>query len=86
MAKYRIDYYKADYIEVEAADCVELRRKAMQQAPFDYDYYEVEEIDEFEEEEEEDGEVEPPLYSPPPNSIGGQMVRKMIEEYERKQH
>lgn len=53
MAKYRIDYYKTDYIEIEAEDCVELRRKAVQCAPFDYDYYEVEEIDKFEEEEVE---------------------------------
>jgi hypothetical protein len=27
----------------------------------------------------------PPTYSPPPTSIGGQMVRKMIEFYERAQ-
>ena len=82
MAKYRINYYKEDYIEVEAKDSSELRRKAIQGAPMDYDYYETEEIDEFEEEDDEE-ETEPPHYSPLPNSIGGQMVRKMIEFYER---
>lgn len=54
MAKYRIYYYKEDCIEVEAKDSSELRRKVVQGAPFDYDYYEVEDIDEFEEEEEND--------------------------------
>lgn len=54
MAKYRINYYKEDYIEVEAKDSSELRRKAIQGAPMDYDYYETEEIDEFEGEEEEE--------------------------------
>ena len=53
MAKYRINYYKEDYIEVEAKDSSELRRKAVQGAPMDYDYYESEEIEEEEEEGEE---------------------------------
>ena len=48
MAKYRISYFKEDYIEVEAKDSSELRRKAIQGAPMDYDYYEAEEIEEFE--------------------------------------
>ena len=48
MAKYRIVYFKEDYIEVEAKDSSELRRKAVQGAPMDYDYYETEEIEEFE--------------------------------------
>ena len=52
MAKYRIFYYKTDYIEVEAKDSSELRRKVMQNAPMDYDYYETEEIKEFEGEDE----------------------------------
>lgn len=51
MAKYRIYYFKEDYIEVEAKDSSELRRKAIQGALMDYDYYEVEEINEFEEED-----------------------------------
>lgn len=51
MAKYRIVYYQCDYIEIEAKDCSELRRKAVQCAPFNYDYYEVEDIDEEEESE-----------------------------------
>ena len=54
MAKYRIIYFKEGYIEVEAKDSSELRRKVVQGAPFDYDYYEVEKIDEFEGEEEEE--------------------------------
>ena len=48
MAKYRIWYFKEDYIEVEAKDSSELRRKAIQCAPMDYDHYETEEIEEFE--------------------------------------
>ena len=51
MAKYRIVYYQCDYIEIEAKDSSELRRKAVQCAPFNYDYYEVEDIDEEEENE-----------------------------------
>lgn len=52
MAKYRIWYFKEDYVEVEAKDSSELRRKAIQCAPMDYDYYETEEIEEFEGEDE----------------------------------
>ena len=77
MAKYRINYYKEDYIEVEAKDSSELRRKAVQGAPMDYDYYETEEIDEFERTEERQKS------DPMPTSIGGMMVRQMIEKYER---
>ena len=44
----------------------------------------TEHIEEYESEEEgKQKEKEPPLYSPPPQSIGGQMVRRMIEMYER---
>jgi hypothetical protein len=53
MAKYRIIYYKEDYIEIEAQDASELRRKTIQCAPFDYDYCEAIEIETF---EGEDGE------------------------------
>lgn len=45
----------------------------------------IEHINEVEREEEMASEVvaDPLQYSPPPNSIGGQMVRRMIEMYER---
>jgi hypothetical protein len=45
----------------------------------------IEHINEVECEEEKREKKEPLTYSPPPRSIGGMMVRKMIEEYERKQ-
>ena len=51
MAKYRITYYQSDSIEIEAKDRSELRRKALQCAPFNYDYYEVEDINEEKENE-----------------------------------
>ena len=44
----------------------------------------IEHIEDYERIEEKQEEKEPPLYSPPPQSIGGMMVRKMIEEYERR--
>lgn len=46
----------------------------------------IEHIEDYERIEEGQKEKELPSYSPPPSSIGGMMVRKMIEEYERKQH
>ena len=45
----------------------------------------VEHIEDYDKEQDEE-EIEPPHYSPPPNSIGGQMVRRMIEMYERQAH
>lgn len=44
----------------------------------------IEHIEEYERTEEKQKGEEPPLYSLPPQSIGGMMVRKMIEEYERR--
>lgn len=46
----------------------------------------IEHVEDYEQIEERQKEKELPSYSPPPSSIGGMMVRKMIEEYERKQH
>lgn len=43
----------------------------------------LEHIEDYERAEEAPA---PPTYSPPPTSLGGQMVRKMIKEYERKRH
>lgn len=44
----------------------------------------IEHIEDYERIEKRRKE-EPPSYSPPPSSIGGQMVRAMIEAYERAQ-
>lgn len=46
----------------------------------------IEHIENYEGQDEDKKEIEPPHYSPPPNSIGGQMVRRMIEMYERQTH
>ena len=44
----------------------------------------IEHIEDYEQIEEKQEGKEPPSYSPPPQSIGGMMVRKMIAEYERR--
>lgn len=46
----------------------------------------IEHIEDCEEEDEDKEETKHPQYSPPPNSIGGQMVRRIIEMYERQCH
>lgn len=46
----------------------------------------VDHIEEYERTKEKQETKESLTYSPPPNSIGGQMVRKMIELYERQAH
>ena len=49
-------------------------------------YTEDEMIDHINEVENEEKSVSKIVADPPLTSIGGMMVRKMIEEYERKQH
>lgn len=85
MAKYRIVYFQSDYVEIEAKDRSELRRKAVQCAPFDYDYYEVEDINEEEENESYERREEAPKPDPSPIPISEQMMRKMVEANERAQ-
>ena len=46
----------------------------------------IEHIEDYERAEEKQKEKELSSYSPPPQSIGGQMVRRMIEMYERQTH
>ena len=46
----------------------------------------MEHIEDYERIEEKQEKKEPPSYSPPPWSLGGMMVRKMIEDYERQTH
>lgn len=46
----------------------------------------IEHIKDYEKEGKDKEEIEPLHYSPPPNLISGQMVRRMIEMYERQAH
>lgn len=46
----------------------------------------VDHIEDYERAEERQEKKEPPSYSLPPQSLGGQMVRTMIEAYERQAH